>query len=324
MKKIIAALIICFALWSCGETRTEAKINSDSVKGMQDIKSSKTAEHINIPGTKLYIIPPPGFKVATSFIGLMKDNYTALSIYDLDGGNFYSNAATFSKEEFEKKGTKVFEYKELRVNNFPGKYIFMEGDQGTKAISMVFGDSTFSSMITAIYPTADTKTGDAIKEALQTIYYDKTLKVDPFAAAVFTLDDTRSRFKFAKSNAGLFMYSLDGANKNSYEKESFVTVLTVPWEEKMSVRDVSAMCLSKFEQYGLTDKDTKKASSDPVNGYTAFETEIFGKMNGQKSLIYQLVVTDNEKAIIIQAMIVSDFDATLEEVKKLSKTISLK
>ncbi len=304
----------CIALSACGQTKTEKK----------DIDNVKTEKHINIPGTRLYIVPPTGFTVATSFLGLQKGDNSAFQIYDLVGGNYYTNAATFSKEAFEQKGAKVFDYKVFKVNGFPAKYIFMQGDQNANAISLVFGDTTFSTMIMAIYPSTDDKTGEQIQNAIKTIYYDKNLKIDPFATASFTLDETKSIFKFSKSTSGMFMYSIGGVDKQSFNDEPFITVTTIPKDPSMNAKSISEMMVSSLEQYGLAEKDLKNISTSNVNGQSAYEVEVYGLMEGENSLIYQLIVTGQDKAIAIQGIVKSDFDNNLREIKNLAKTIKLK
>lgn len=304
----------CIALSACGQTKTEKK----------DIDNVKTEKHINIPGTRLYIVPPTGFTVATSFFGLQKDDNSGFQIYDLVGGNYYTNAATFSKEAFKQKGAKVFDYKEFKVNGFPAKYIFMQGDQNAKAISLVFGDTTFSTMITGIYPSTDDITGDQIQNAIKTIYYDKSLKIDPFATASFTLDETKSIFKFSKSISGMFMYYIGGVDKRSFNDEPFITVTTIPKDPSMNAKIISEMMVSSLEQYGLAEKDLKNISTSNVNGQSSYEVEVYGKMKGKSSLIYQLIVTGQDKAIAIQGIVKSDFDSNLREIKNLAKTIKLK
>jgi hypothetical protein len=314
MNKIILILMTCIALSACGQTKTEEK----------DIDNVKTEKHINIPGTRLYIVPPAGFEIATSFLGLEKGDNSMFLIYDLVGGNFYTNAATFSKEKFEKKGARVFDYKEFKVNGFPGKYIFMQSAPDAKAISLVFGDTTFSTMIMAVYPLTDDKTGKQIQEAIKTIYYDKNLKIDPFATAAFTLDESKSIFKFSKSASGMFTYSIGGGDKQSFNDEPFITVTTIPSDQTTTAKSISEMLVEGLEKYGLTDKELKNISTTDVNGLPAYEVEVYGKMNGKRSLVYQLIVKGQDKAVAIQGVIESDFDNNLREIKNLAKTIKLK
>lgn len=314
MNRIILTLMTFIALSACAQTKVANK----------DIENAKTDKHINIPGTRLYIVPPTGFKVATSFLGLQKGDSSAFQIYDLVGGNYYTNAATFSKEAFEQEGAKVFDYKELKVNGFPAKYIFMQGVPNTKAISLVFGDTTFSTMIMAIYPSSDDKTGEQIKNAIKTIYYDKNLKIDPFATATFTLDESQSIFKFSKSVSGMFMYSIDGVDEQSFNDEPFIIVTATPKDPSMNAKSISEMLVSNIEKYGLTDKELKNISTTDVNGQDAYEIEVYGKMQGENSLIYLLIVTGQDKAIAIQGIIKSDFENNLKEIKNLAKTIKFK
>lgn len=314
MNRFILTLMSCIALSACGQTKTE----------ISSINNVKTEKHINIPGTRLYIVPPAGFSIAKSFLGLQKNDNSAFQVYDLVGGSYYSNAATFSKSEFEKQGAKVFEYKELKVNQFPAKYIFMQGDPNAKAISIVFGDSTFSTMIMAVYPSLDSKLGEQIQNSIKTIYYDKTLKIDPFATASFTMDDAKSNFKFSKSASGIFMYCIGGGDRVLGNDEPLITVTTMPKADNNNAKSTSEQLISSAEKYGLTDKVLKNVSTVNVNGQIAYEVEIYGKMNGKNSLIYHLIVLGKDKAVAVQGVIKTDFENNLSEIKKLAKTIKVK
>lgn len=314
MIRIILTMITCLAFSACVQAKSEK----------EDIENVKTNEHINIPGTRLYIIPPMGFKTATSFLGLQKGDNSAIQVFDLIGTSYYTNKETFSKKTFEDKGAKIFDYKELNVNGFPAKYIFMLGEPNSKVINIVFGDSTFSTMILAKYPSADDKTGEQILHAIKSIYYDKKLIVDPFATAAFTLDESKSIFKFSKSTSGLFIYSIGGVDKQTFINEPFITVTTLYKDPTMNAKSISEMAVSKLEQYGLTDKKLKNKSTKNVNGHLAYEVEVYGNMQGKSSLIYLLIVTGQDKAIAVQGIVKSDFENNLREIKNLVKTIKLK
>lgn len=314
MHKYILALLAFSFLKGLGQTYTEQK----------NIETTKTEKHILIPGTRLYIVHPPDFKIAGAFTGLQKENDGVLQVYDLNGGNYYTNAASFSKEAFEKKGAKVFDYKEFKVNTFPAKYIFMQGEQNRNAISLVFGDSTFSTMIMALYLSKDTKTGEQLQQMIHTIYYDKTTKTDPFAKAGFTLDERQSTFKFSRFSAGIFIYSVGGISKPSYNDEPFVTINQFPKEAITTAKDVSDMLVKSMEKHGLTNIDFKNHSITPVNGQSADEVEIHGKMKGTPCIVYQLIVAGLDKCVAIQGIVKSDFNTTISEVRKLARTIVLK
>jgi len=110
---ILLFLLLLSSITVCGQSSGE-KIHAH-------IDNTKTLAHIRIPGTRLYIIPPPHFTVATSIVGLKKGEQAAMQIFDLVGGNFYTNAATFSKFEFLSRGAKVSDY------NNPPLYLYIIG-----------------------------------------------------------------------------------------------------------------------------------------------------------------------------------------------------
>lgn len=315
MKKILY-LFLLVSLTACGQTSNE-KIKSV-------IDNSKTSKHFNIPGTRLYIVPPPNFKVATNFIGLQKSDKAMFNIYDLVGGNFYTNAATFSKEAFEKQGARVFDFKDIKVNGYPAKFISLQGDLTTKAYALVFGDTTFSTMIMAIYPVTDDVTGIEIINSLNSIWYDKNKKIDPFETANFSLDEKVSKFKFLQYSANLYIYSIGGIDNKGDKDAPMVLVSQFPKDNTMTVKSIADMMLVKIQQYGLTNPQIKTASTQKVNGYDTYETEVYGQMQGANSLLYYLVVAKDDKAIVVQGIAKKDIENNLVEFRKLANTIQVK
>jgi len=316
MQKILY-LFVLISITACGQTTITTKIN-------EDIKNTRTNKHVNIPGTRLYIIPPPNFKVASTFIGLQKGETSMFNIYDLVGGNINTNAATFSKAEFESKGAKVFDFKEIKVNGFPAKYIHMQGDATAKAYSIVFGDTTFTTMVMTIYPVADEKTGNEIINSLNTIYYDKNKKIDPFETANFSLDDKVSKFKFFQYNANLYIYSINGIENKEDKDAPIVLVSQFPKDNTMTAKSIAEMMINKAQQYGLTNPELKNTTTEKINGYETYQTEVYGQMQGKSSLLFYCVVTKGDKAIVIQGISKKDTQTNVEEFKKIANTVKIK
>jgi hypothetical protein len=310
-------LIALFSFTACGQTTSSNKINSD-------IKNTKTTKHINIPGTRLYIIPPPNFKIASTFLGLQKGETSMFNIFDLVGGNINTNAATFSKAEFEKKGIKVFDFKEIKVNGFPAKYIHMQGDAIAKAHSIVFGDTTFTTMVMTIYPVSDEKTGNEIINSLNTIYYDKNKIVDPFETANFSLDMKISKFKFFQYSSNMYIYSIGGVENKENKDEPIILVTQFPKDNKMTAKSIAEMMVSKTQKYGLTNPELKNTTTEKINGYETYQTEVYGQMKGKNSLLFYCVVAKGDKAIVIQGISKKDAQTDIEEFKNIAKTVKIK
>jgi hypothetical protein len=329
MKKIYNYVMLLF-LASCGQPTISNKdidINNNievSNKINDNIVSSKTSKHVNIPGTRLYIVPPKDFVLSYSFIGFQKGENTLINIIDLVGGNFYTNAATFSKSEFENKGARVFDYKELKVNGYPAKYLFMQGDATAKSYALVFGDTTFSATIMAVFPVTDEQTGLDILNSLNTIWYDTNKKIDPFEAANFGLDESVSTFKFFRCNSNVYLYTLNGKERKDIDIEPIFTVLQIPKDNSMTSKSIADMMLAKFQQSGLTNPIIKNTSSEQINGYETFQMEVSGKMKNKNTILYYCVVSSGDKAIVMQGLIPNSNKDDLKEIKKLAWTVNVR
>lgn len=315
MQKLLFSFLL-LSLVSCAQ-KSKDTINPS-------IENSKTNKHVNIPGTRLYIVPPANFSIASSFVGLQKGETSTFNIFDLVGGNFNTNAAKFSREGFEREGIKVFDFKEISVNGFPAKFISMQGDMASRTFGLVFGDTTFSTMIMAVYPADDKVTGEDIVESLNTIWYDKDKKIDPFETARYTLDDQGSKFKFFQYNAGFHLYTIDGVEQKEDEDEAMLMVMQFPKEQTATVKSIAEMMIGKMGQYGLSNPRIEISPVQEVNGYDAYEAVAYGEIEGNKSLIYYCIVARGDIAIVMQGIAKKDMETNLKEFRNLSSTIKLK
>ncbi|WP_298513999.1 hypothetical protein [uncultured Kordia sp.] len=325
--RILLVLLVVFVS-ACTEkgktTKNENEAKETSVASEEEFTiNKKTSKHINIPGTRLFIIPPKGFKVSKSMSGLEKDDM-GIQVFDLIGGDFYSNGKTYSKEALKNSGVKVYEYKEMKANNYPAKYSIIEGDNNLKVINLIFGDTTFCTMVMAVFPASDKHTGAELKKSLQTIYYDKDFTINPLETAQFTLDDSSSKFKFAKAAASIMMYTIDGVDKESYGNEPMVMVNTLPIDGSMTLRSTAERIISGLEKKSLVVSEIKNKSTKVVDDVRTYEIDVHGTFKGEKMIMYVMVAADYERIITIQGIVKSDFEENLKEIKKLTSTLKLK
>lgn len=312
MQKILYFFLLV-SLSAHGQTST------DKIKPVID--NAKTSQHVNVPGTRLYIIPPPGFKTMTNFTGLQKGETSMVQVYDLVGGNFYKNAADFTKARFEKDGINVFDYQEIKVNGYPAKYIAMQSQPAAKTYAMVFGDTSFSTMIMAACPATDAVTDKEIINSLNTICYDKNKKIDPFETANFSLDEKVSRFKFFRYNINMYIYMIDGVEDTEDKNAPGLIVMQLPKDNTNSLQDIANIMIGK---YALANQQIKNSSFNKINDYDAYETEVYGEVQGNTALIYLCVVAKDDKAIVVQGIAKKDLESNLQEFKKLAHTIKMK
>lgn len=301
-------------LFSCLTSASFAQSAAGSLP--VEIKNSRKPAQINLPGTRLYLIPPAGFETSPGNASISKGNTAMVQVMDLVGGSFYTNAATFSKESFEQKGITVFEYKELRVNGFPAKMVFMSGAPNTKVYDLVFGDSTFSTMVMGIFDDHDAQAGNQVRQAMLSIYYDKAHKVNPFADAIFRLDDSKSAFKFVKFSGTMYLYSLGGVDKDSYAGDPYLMVVAMP-DDASSLKE-TADNMGK----AIQASETKNVSEEPVNGFPSYKRELYGKLNGEPVVMFQQIVQIGSNLVIIQGIAASDAAKYIPEFRKLAATVT--
>jgi len=283
-------------------------------------KAQQPVKQVNIPGTRVFITPPTQFRIAAGFTGLEKSVTTGISIVDTPGGNFYTNAARVNKQTFEAKGIKVFSYKELIINGFPAKLLYMQANPTVKTYLLTFGDTSFSVLATGLFASEETGEGDQIKQALLSITYHKNVKADPLAIAPFRLDERKSAFKFVKSAAGLFYYSLGGLDKKDSSQDPMLLLMSQA-AEGVSAYDIA---LSSNLDRSLVNKQVTTSSAQKINGYDAYQETAYGTRKGQKSVSKTIVIVNRNRAVVLYGVAYSDFETTVKEMEKLAQTIVFK
>ena len=233
---------------------------------------------------------------------------------DTPGGNFYTNAARVNKQTFEAKGIKVFSYKELTINGFPAKLLYMQANPMVKTYLLTFGDTSFSVLATGLFTSEEE--GEKIKQALLSITYHKSIKADLLAIAPFQLDEKKSAFKFVKATAG----SLGRLGKKDSSRDPMLFLMSQGTGGASPYDIALAYNLDK----SLVNKHVANSSTQRINGYEAYQETAYGTRNGQKSVSKTIVVVNRNRAVVLYGVAYSDFEATVKEMEKLAQTVIFK
>lgn len=316
MVRLLVVVLAATALVGCGQPKVATA----------EQPAATSSAKVNIPGTRLFMAPPAGFRKATDFIGLERDAQTAVIVMDLMVGNYYKNAATFSREEVEGRGVEVFDFQDTTISGYPAKYLFVQSAPATKAYWMVFGDSTFATTLMASFPSEDAQAGQQLKQAMLAATYDKKLQVDPFATAPFVLDERQSKFKFALFSGNMYVYSIGGAKHEQTDpaNSAVITVTPLPADPANTPDEMAITLAEGLERNGLTNKKILNSSTERVNGYDAYEDEITGMMRGKKAHFYELFVTNGRKSVMIQGVMPAGSDGHAQEIRNFAHAIKLK
>jgi hypothetical protein len=233
-------------------------------------------------------------------------------------------SSTISEERFENQGAKGIVYKELVISGFPAKYVYMKSETSEIINVLYFGDSTFSTSIIAVSPAMDNDVAKQIKDALFSIVYDKEFKIDPLANAIFELDESVSKFKFFKSLSNSYLYTIEGAEIKTNKDAPIITVIPFPIDDTMTPEMLLEILFSSQLKEELNENDIRNKSLDKINGYSAVEAEIFANLDGQRNLLYFMIIVSGDKGLAILGISKTDFEKNIIEFKQFAHTAKFK
>lgn len=283
----------------------------------------KTKDHINISRTKVFIIPPEGFETNPYIQGLQKNNQMDINVFDVWGGNYYTIIDILKKSHFERTGASNITEKEIKVSGFPGKIIKMFVDDSKAIATVVFGDSTFYTMVQANYLKSDTQTENQIVNSLYSIYYDKSINIDPYKDAQFNVDVKNSRFLLYEYNFNFYCYTINGEYNDPILSNPQILIVPSPAENDKSLKLLTDIFISPF-QINSSNFEIKDQGSDFFGNLESYYIEAYGEMDGKKNLFYCSALSNGKFNIIILANATRDFDSILPEFKSFIKGIRVK
>jgi len=316
MKKITLLLIslICLINYSC--------VNKTDIS---DISNSKTDKHFNIPKTRLFIVPPSGFLTDKATPAIWKDSTGIIQVIDMDGDDFESSTFNIGKKGFKALGFKVLAYNELKVGDYSGRISVVNGyysaNPSMQSYYLVFGDSSFCSVVIGSYKIGDKETAKQVFESLKTICFLKSSKVPaPFESVNFKLDDSKSILKFATYSGAMFIYTKDGKDCVSYPT---LMVSTLP-RNTLSIKQYADHLYKQMKVNGLKITDRGSEIIDKTNGFESFlsVSQVIVEKKEYTWLVHIVIIDNN--FIVMQGFADKDDLESIDVLKKLTNTISKK
>jgi TonB family protein len=135
---------------------------------------AQSPNHVHIPGTLFYMIPPADFEIAKGFNGFLHQSSGAFMMVNEIEAPYSKVLEKFSKKELENKGMTWLGQQDLQLNNSDATLItatqLEDGIENYKKM-LLFGDGEMTLLVTAVYPDSNPELGASIKRAmLSTIY----------------------------------------------------------------------------------------------------------------------------------------------------------
>jgi|GEM_PF-3619232 len=315
MKNIILILVSLSALSlsSCSDQRPE----------LNDIRSKKTSDHLNIGGTRIFIIPPKGFTISDEFVGLIKDRNCSIQVLESKGEKIRGAFTAYNEAAFTKQGKKILESKKIRVNEYSGKLIVVQGrSENSEIVYLLFGDNRFSVLITASYETVEKKTREEIYNSLKTIYVDQNFKstISIYSSYFFSSKD----YKYCEKIGQFDLYTASGELKRLDTQEPVVMVTTIKHVKNVGLNKLAELNRLGMKQQGATLSKITELSNAPINRYEALSRKISFSIQGTSKTTYQAFVKKGDRVILIQGIVFDKDLDKLEKIKQFTNSIAIR
>lgn len=288
------------------------------------MNNSKTNQHQLVKGTRVYLIPPPGFYPSTAMAGFTNGETSYIYVMDTEGKDYRVCAPDFTKEYFEKRGRKVLDYREDTINGYPARMVTMDNDAYSRSFMMIFGDSSFATVVKSGFPKYDEASEKAMLHVIQGIYYDKHMKQDDSADIHFSVVDNLSRFKHWKSIDGMHFYSINGEDP-AKDPGRTLFILQMPSDGPQSLQRFAEKMFAKMAEGQGTGFDPGDSYIVGQNdGTLTCELESIGEKNGRNVLVYSYVIDGKDCIVTIGGIAKKDVYQSLEAFRRFSAAVRIR
>lgn len=313
MKKIILSLYFL--------------IHVSSVLAQTKIVNEITSNYINVSGTKISLIPPPGFTKAINFIGLQQDESgSTIMIMDIPGP-FSEVSKGLTKANFLSKGVEIKSIEEFTINEKTG--LLLTGEQNaygkifTKYI-FAFGTEKEAIMINGAFPNNLLEIGKEIKTSILSTFYDANKKINPLENLDFEVSTIGTSLIFANSMANMLTYNSDGLSPTKATNSTSLIVGKAI--SNIDIEDKKLFALNRFKKMPFEIEKIESINEINVDSISGFEITalVKNKKTGLEEKVYQVILFSDNLYYILLGQTNNEFEKNLVEIKKIVKTFKRK
>ncbi|RFS26917.1 hypothetical protein DVR12_03785 [Chitinophaga silvatica] len=310
MRAIYFLFIFLLILGACNIGTRELNIPDT-------VAVTKTSQHVQVPGSRLFIVPPPGFKFTKSNT-LKKDDGSEIMIADFPESKFNRD-----NRIPDSPGETTFYEKLFVIGGYKARLSYGKAlKENKEKIVFVFGDDQNSILADCTFPVNNKKSRDEAIGAVLSIFLDKSMELDYAALNNYTINTDNSAFKLYGNNKLLFYYSING--EEIKDNNNYITIARLPAFPRMEeMKAVTKGFISKIEKGMRIEKIDDKPVK--IHGQPAYEAIISAVANNVLSERLYLLVMGNTKSSIYYLGVFEASDSTVfEECKALAQTLRLK
>jgi hypothetical protein len=316
LKLAINFFLILTTFTSCG------RINNEDFPNQ--VQTTKTDKLVRVKGTKVYGMMPKDFQYIKELARYQKNDNLYVQVIESNASNFVQAKPNFTKQAIEAKGAKIDVLKNIKLNEFEA--IYGEGPSKypdeTKLI-LIFGDESFLVMIVGVCKTTDIEGKKQLQEIFKSIYYDKSLQVDPLELANFEFDQTITNFKYAMTASNMFIFTENGKEDLQNANSNMLQIQVMPQMTEEKAEYYANDLLWRYEKNGMELKN-KTLQKTKIKDITAIVLETEVKMTNVNGIMYQAVLVFENTTLVLMGTADDDFDNYLNKFKKTAESIKLK
>lgn len=160
--KFLLIIIFLSALSAHGQRR-------DSIGAA--IHNTPTPRHVQIPTTKLHMIPPEGFRLSEKFPGFELDEETVVEVEETFTETYAQQDVGRIKATAISQGVKILEHRHLKIGHLSGQYLMLQLSSAVKGYMLLFGDHKGCVKISAFFPAWKSFVETAIIQSINSIVY---------------------------------------------------------------------------------------------------------------------------------------------------------
>lgn len=295
--------------------------------GQTSITTTITPQHQEIYGSKINMIPPKEFDVATAFLGFQqKETNSSVMVLDIPGP-YAKVIGALTKENLLKQGVRVESIENITLNGLPGLFITAEQtayEVDFRKYSLAFGNENETILISGIAPKGNLDLEQSVKNALMTTVYDPERVLTPLDTVDFEISTEGTDFIFAKSMSNMLVYNRDGKMPSeTSNKASFIIAKAF---SKVSIDDKKEFAINRIKGLPVQINKIENVVPIEINGLSGFEITANGvdRKTGIPEQAYQVMLFVDNSYYILFGSSEGDFEKNLNVFKKLVRTFKLK
>ncbi len=294
-----------------------------------EINNNYDAAYINIPGTKVSLIPAKGFKISNRFSGL-EDELSGSSIMITEiPGDVHKIMLGFDKKYLFKAGIIVESQVYYKINSYDA--LFIIGKQSAyeriyEKYMLIIGDIQTSYLLSAsVLSTAPDNHKKEVKASLLSVIYNPESTAKPSDRFDFSIDVSGTLLKKGNLMLSSLTYTDDGNVPSKTENKTSVTVRKSKLIKELTESEKQELTKKIFELYPkeITGDINicKEIKGNYLSGYEMYAIGT-NKDTEKPELIYLAVFFNGKEYYVFTGLTYGNFEKNLEMFRKVAKTLN--